>query len=84
MRTRTGESAEDACSLRELLDDAHRRIRELESRLDRFSDELLVLRLNDRRHSSESPGQVKHERRRGLARSVISEDGYRGLSLIHI
>jgi hypothetical protein len=39
---------------------------------------LLVLRLNDRRHSRESAGEVKHERRRGMAHAAMSEDAYRG------
>ena len=76
MGTRTRDSAEEARLLRGLLDDAHRRIRELQFRLDQFSGDLLTLKLNDRRHSTEPHGQLKHERRRDRA---ISEEECRGL-----
>jgi len=49
--------------LRVLLDDAHRRIRELQCRLENCADELIALRLNDRRDGI--PRFVEHERRRG-------------------
>jgi hypothetical protein len=78
MNTRTGDSAEEAYLLRGLLDDAHRRIRELQSRLDRFSDDLLTLKLSDRRHSNAAHGQLKHERRRDRALSAYSDEEYRG------
>ena len=76
MSTRTADSAEEARLLRGLLDDAHRRIRELQFRLDQFSGDLLTLKLNDRRHSTEPRGQLKHERRRDRA---TSEEECRGL-----
>ena len=53
----------EAQALRVLLDDAHRRIRELRSRLENCADELLTLRLNDR--GDGIPRFVEHERRRG-------------------
>ena len=78
MDTRTGDSTEEARLLRGLLDDAHRRIRELQIRLDQFSDDLLTLKLNDRRHSNEAHSQLKHERRRDKAPLAIAEEEYRG------
>jgi len=75
MSTGTRDSAEEARLLRGLLDDAHRRIRELQFRLDQFSGDLLTLKLNDRRHSSAAHGQLKHERRNDRAHS---EEEYRG------
>ena len=79
MSTGTRDSAEEARLLRGLLDDAHRRIRELQFRLDQFSGDLLTLKLNDRRHSNETHGQLKHERRNDRARLAASEEEYRGL-----
>ena len=78
MDTRTGDSAEEAYLLRGLLDDAHRRIRELQSRLDQFSDDLLTLKLNDRRHTNDPHGQVRRERRSDRACSAIPDEEYRG------
>jgi hypothetical protein len=78
MSTRTGDSAKEARLLRGLLDDAHQRIRELQSRLDHFSDDLLTLKLNDRRHSNEPHGQLKHERRHDRARVTVPEEEYPG------
>lgn len=78
MDTRIGDSAEEARLLRGLLDDAHHRIRELQFRLDQFSDDLLTLKLNDRRHSNELHGQLKHERRRDRTGPGCPEEEYRG------
>ncbi len=60
----TPNSSEDARLLQDLLADAHSRIRELQSRLDRIADELLALKVNDRR--APFRGQVVRERRRGV------------------
>ena len=49
--------------VRILLDDAHRRIRELQLQLENCSDELMTLRLNDRRDGVHR--FVEQERRRG-------------------
>jgi len=48
--------------LRILLDEAHRRIRKLESQVENCADELMALRLNDRRDGIRR--FVEHERRR--------------------
>jgi len=56
---RTGETR----LLRELLADAHRRVRELQLQLDRLSEELLAVRLSDRRRASESHAAPGRERR---------------------
>lgn len=57
-------SSEDACLLQDLLADAHSRIRELQSRLDWIADELLALKVNDRR--APFRGKVVRERRRSV------------------
>lgn len=57
--------------LRELLADAHGRIRELEDQVDRLTEALLTPRFGDRRHRSEPHPERRsgHDRRRALAGS---------------
>jgi hypothetical protein len=57
------DSIEEARLLQDLLSDAHARIRELQSSLDRLADELLTLKLNDRRRPVGSHSNVERERR---------------------
>ena len=58
------DSTEESRLLQNLLADAHARIRDLQSSRDRLADELLTLKLNDRRHPVGSHSKVKRERRR--------------------
>ena len=54
---------EETRVLRELLAEAHSRVRELQLQLDRLSEELLAARLSDRRRASESRPARGRERR---------------------
>ena len=74
----TPDSAEEARLLRDLLADAHTRIRELQSRLDQYADELLTLKLNDRRRATGSHGDVERERHRSGVHAAESEGARRG------
>ena len=73
MNTSTGDNVEKARLLRDLLDDAHRRIRELQSRVDQLADELLTIKLFDRRQLNESHGHIEHERRRARMHAAKPE-----------
>jgi hypothetical protein len=67
------DSTDEARLLQDLLADAHTRIRELQSSHDRLADELLTLRLNDRRHPVGSQSKVEHERRGSGVHAVESQ-----------
>ena len=57
------DGTEETRLLRELLAEAHSRVRELQLQLDRLSEELLAVRLSDRRRASESHAARGRERR---------------------
>jgi hypothetical protein len=57
------DSSEEARFLRELLADAHSRIRELQAQVDQLATELLALRLGDRRRATGSNASSDRERR---------------------
>jgi hypothetical protein len=67
------DSSDEARLLQELLAEAHARIRELQSSLDRLADELLTLKLNDRRHPVGSHSKVERERRGSAVHAVESQ-----------
>ena len=69
------DSSEETRFLRELLADAHSRIRELQAQVDQLSAELLALRLGDRRLATGSgaDGSSERERRRPGACPVEPE-----------
>ena len=54
---------EETRLLREFLAEAHSRVRKLQLQLDRLSEELLAVRLSDRRRASESHAARGRERR---------------------
>jgi hypothetical protein len=70
MSDTTPDSEEQVRLVRILLDDAHRRIRELQLQLANCTDELMTLRLSDRRDGIRR--FVEQERRRANARGGIS------------
>ena len=74
------DSSEEARFLRELLADAHSRVRELQAQVDQLATELLALRLGDRRRATESnaDGSSDRERRRPGACPVEPERDRRG------
>ena len=59
----TPDRTEETRLLRELLAEAHSRVRELQLQLDRLSKELLAVRLSDRRRASDSHAARGRERR---------------------
>jgi len=63
MSDATPDSEDQTRLLRILLDEAHRRIRKLQSQVENCTDEWMALRLNDRRDGIRR--FVEHERRRG-------------------
>jgi hypothetical protein len=69
------DSSEEARFLRELLADAHTRVRELQAQVDQLAAELLALRLSDRRLAT---GSSERERRRPGACAVEPELDRRG------
>ena len=72
MSDTTPDNEEQVRLVRILLDDAHRRIRELQLQLENCSDELMTLRLNDRRDGIRR--FVEQERRRGRDASARGGD----------
>ena len=76
------EGTDEARLLQDLLADAHARIRELQSSHDRLADELLTLKLNDRRHPVESHSKVERERRRSPVDAVESQGTHTTAALL--
>ena len=76
------DSTDEARLLQDLLADAHTRIRELQSSHDRLADELLTLRLNDRRHPVGSQSKVEHERRGSAEHAVESQGAHTKAALL--
>jgi hypothetical protein len=66
-------SSEEARLLRQLLTDAHRQIRELQTQVEQLSATLLMLTLSDRRRASEFHSDGARERRRESAPPVAPE-----------
>ncbi len=75
----TLDSVEEVRLLQELLADAHSRIRELQFQLDQLVDELITVKLNDRRRSV-GYSNVECERRRNGVRAAGSERKHHALS----
>jgi hypothetical protein len=69
----TPNSADEARLLQDLLADAHARIRELQSRVDQLADELITVKVNDRRCSIGSHSNVERERRRAVVHAIESQ-----------
>ncbi|HTS52403.1 MAG TPA: hypothetical protein VMH26_03950 [Burkholderiales bacterium] len=74
------DSSEEVRFLRELLADAHARVRELQAQVDQLAAEVLALRLGDRRREIVSglDGSTERERRRPGACPVEPELDRRG------
>ena len=72
MSDATPDSEDQTRLLRILLDEAHRRIRKLQLRVENCTDELMALRLNDRRDGIRR--FVEHERRRGCDANARGRD----------
>ena len=76
------DSTDETRLLQDLLADAHTRIRELQSSHDRLADELLTLRLSDRRHPVGSQSKVEHERRGSAVHAVESQGAHTRAALL--
>ena len=72
------DSTEEARLLQDLLADAHARIRELQSRVYQLADELLALKMNDRRSPVGSHSNIERERRRTVVHAAESQGEHRG------
>jgi hypothetical protein len=70
--------SEEARLLRQLLNDAHRQIRELQSQVEQLSATLLMLTLNDRRRATGFHADGVRERRQETAPAVTPERERRG------
>lgn len=66
-------STEEVRVLKDLLADAHARIRELQYHVDQLADELVTLQVNDRRNPVGSRGNVERERRRPVVHTIGSK-----------
>jgi len=70
--------SEEARLLRQLLNDAHRQIRELQSQVEQLSATLLMVTLNDRRRATGFHTDGVRERRRETSSAVTPERERRG------
>jgi hypothetical protein len=69
---------DEARLLRDLLAEAHSRIRELQFQVDQLSEELLAIRLSDRRRATGSHTGSERERRLGSVRITELDMDRRG------